>query len=191
MTWLVLYLGIGWGALSVIFIAHQMTQSDGTELYEKLLDAADPERKTWHRRLIDRVLIPAAAAGMIVVAWPIAIVWKIKDLVAERREAEPVEEKRFEVEQIDLVERYTVPEAELCESVYDPLQAAPNLAFGHLNRAWELFKSNMQPGSEIWSFSTRWTTPSGRQEHRKGYAIVSDTGIGTYLLTSRRINEDE
>lgn len=146
MTWLVLYLGIGWGALSVIFIAHQMTQSDGTELYEKLLDAADPERKTWHRRLIDRVLIPAAAAGMIVVAWPIAIVWKIKDLVAERREAEPVEEKRFEVEQIDLIERYTVPEAELCESVYDPPSGAqfgvrsPQPGLGTLQEqhaAWE------------------------------------------------------
>jgi hypothetical protein len=77
----------------------------------------------------------------------------------------------------------SVEEVEALETVLDPLGAAPNVPFGHLNAAWRAFIEGGTECDELWSFSADWQTAWGNRERRAGYVRVRAGEPGDYFLT--------
>lgn len=78
--------------------------------------------------------------------------------------------------------RVTILEADLCGVVDDPLHRVPNCPFGHLNKEWVAFVSQILPNDVLWSFripgeasahahpgAPKWALPRGAMS---GYAVV-------------------
>ena len=74
-------------------------------------------------------------------------------------------------------------EVEKREVVIDPLRAAPEMPFGHLNAAWREFLKGHSDSGELWSFSARWQTTWGQKELRSGYVLVENGSPGAHFLT--------
>ena len=194
MRYFYYYLAVGVVVVLVISVSHQLTLKPWTELKDDLLDALYPEgNRFWHQFLAN-VLGPLMAAILMTVVWPILIYMKANEMFAEKS-AEALDkdesEKEFAVKSKDILQQMTVAEIEKFEKVYDPMGAAPNVAFGHLNSAWVSFINELQPEDAIWSFTAIWTCSWGIKDLRTGYVIMRDGELGNYFMASRKIFEDE
>jgi len=187
------YLTVGVVVMLVIFVSHRLTRKPGSELKDDLMDALYPERKRfWYQFLVNR-LIPLMAAILMTVVWPIALYMKAQELISDKSpEAleKDVKEKEFAVKSEDILQQMSVAEIEQFEKVYDPMWAAPNVAFGHLNSVWVSFINELQPQDVIWSFSAIWTCSWNIKDLRTGYVIMRDGELGNYFMASRRVVED-
>lgn len=191
MIYLYWYLAIGVAVLTFIYGAHRLTKEKKSDSIRDLLDAVNPDRKKLSYRLIDNIAAPIIAAVLIVVFWPVAAYIQAREMGQRKRRADLAEEREFAVERQHLLERLTVPEIEMREVVADPLKAAPELPFGHLNAAWQKFVHGKADGSELWSFSVRWQTSWGRKELRSGYVVVHGGAPGAHFLTVWKDITDE
>ena len=115
--------------------------------------------------------------------------------------AEIAPPRAFAVQRADLRERLSLADAEARERVHDPLQAVPNLPFGHLNTAWKALcrdwrdgvadaVGDADTGDELWSFSTLWEDDRGWREQRGGYVIVRCGQPGRFILTTCKAMDD-
>ena len=64
----------------------------------------------------------------------------------------------------------------------DPLNSAPNIAFGHINKPWEIFKSQMQPEDELHEFSYQQNDIFGYSRQVSGYVFLRDGNPGLYFV---------
>jgi hypothetical protein len=183
MIYLYWYLGIGAVLLTIIFISHQLAKSGNEKEIADLVNAFDPRRDRWWWKPVNNVVVPTLAALMVVVAWPIAIYWKAKEMIDARRPVIETPPRKFAVIKEHLLERWTIAEIEAAEVVLDPLGAAPRIPFGHLNPAWETFKQSILDDDQLWSFSAPWETKWGRDEVRDGYVALRGETIGPHFLT--------
>lgn len=160
----------------------------------------NPVRTSWHDRLLHNIVIPAITALVFVCIWPIAIriffesprEWVLDedkelpdpfgkyDLHDEDWFPEPL---YFAIGRGNLVQQTSLQDIEASERIFDPLGAAPNVPFGHLNASWQQFIANLKPGDVIWLFSAPWQQSWGQREIRHGYAIVRDTTIPHLYIT--------
>ena len=183
MIYLAWYLAVGVVVLAVIFIAHRLSKKDESQSLSDLLDAVNPERKTLQYRILNNIVAPVVAAVLVVAVWPVAIVMKAKEIFSKKTDTATEEEKKFAVAQGDLLEQLAITEIEQRELVVDPMNAVPDLPFGHLHAAWAKFLEDVGPEGAIWSFSANWTTTWGRKELRAGYVVVRGDSIGPHFLT--------
>lgn len=193
MTYLIWYLAMGVVVLLVVFSSHRVSVKPEQDFTREILDAMHPERKTWHYRLLDKAVIPIFAGMLVLVAWPAVFYMKGKEMLTTKNaetDPDPVKHK-FSVTDANLLRMVSVEEIELQERVDDPMGGVPAIPFGHLNAAWERFKSHLEPQDSIWVFSASWSTDWGRRELREGYAIVRADGIGPHFLTAWRMLEDK
>ena len=192
MIFLYGYLGIGIAALAIILVAHLVTLSRKGNEVAALMERFDPNRDKWWWWPLNKVILPGLAAVTVVIAWPIAIYWKAKEMAATRR-SPPAEEpprKEFAVTREHLRKQRSLAEIEAAEIVLDPMGAAPRLPFGHLNPAWETFKQSIGEDDQLWSFSVPWAAEWGRREIRDGYVVMHGDAIGTHFIT-RWVPADE
>ncbi len=90
----------------------------------------------------------------------------------------------FQVEKSDLIDRFELSEVEKKSIIEDPLEAVPSSPFGHLNHKWELFKSHLINGDEVWSFSSIYNYRLPFREKRSGFSILRGQTIVAYFLTN-------
>ena len=183
MIYLYGYLGIGIAVLAVVYGAHRLTKEKESESLRELLDAVNPDRKKLSFRILNNIIAPVLAAILVVAVWPVAVYMKVKEMLQKKESNGFPEEREFAVEREHLLERMTVQEIEMREIVTDPLQAAPELPFGHLHAAWKDFLKGHAEGGEPWSFSALWQTTWGRKELRSGYVLVENGSPGAHFLT--------
>lgn len=183
MIYLYWYLGVGVAVLAVVYGAHRLTKEKESESLRDLLEAVNPDRKKLSYRILNNVVAPTLAAILVVAVWPVAVYMKVKEMLQKKDSTEIEDEREFAVERQHLQERLTVQEIERREVVTEPLKAAPELPFGHLNAAWQEFLNGHVDGGELWSFSARWQTTWGRKELRSGYVVVRDGSPGAHFLT--------
>lgn len=150
----------------------------------------------WKVRLFDAILGPIAVLLIFVPLWPWILSvefnfpWqKFKFWSAEVESNVAVTwqdfEPGFEVAVADLLEKLSREAIELNERVDDPLHAVPDGPFGHLNKVWQAFVGNLEPDTELWSFSGRWETEY--QDYQiKGYVARLGEKIGPHFVTSQR-----
>ena len=207
MIYLYWYLSIGVLVLAAVYGAHHLSKKKESDSLWELLEAVNPDRKKLSYRILNNFVVPILAAMLVVVAWPVAVYMMVKELfqkeegyvsqeelklAVEKEGYVSQEERKFAVEHEHLLERLTVLEIERREAVTDPLKAAPELPFGHLNAAWQAFLKGRAEGTELWSFSARWQTTWGHKELRCGYVVVQDGTPGAHFLTVwKDIPDDE
>lgn len=189
-----LYWYLGTGAVILFFIAaaanRPSTQGEGNDSLAAILADLQPvPRKLWVR-LLEDVIGPVLIGLLVLPFWPIIIFFKIKNRIFPPMPAlASFEETEFTVTQKDLLSRIDVSEIETREMITDPMDAVPNLPFGHLNDAWHRFLERVRPADAIWSFSATWTH-WGHAELRQGYVVVREDGMGPYFLTTLKYVEE-
>lgn len=182
MIYLYWYFGIGVVVLVTVYMSHRLAaKKDEPELHE-ILRSFDPDKDKWHYKLGEKILVPLLAVTLMPLIWPLLIYWKITELLNKKEYIEEQKEQEFKVTKTDLIERTTIADIEVKSQVVDPLDASPALPFGHLNPAWEKFKSNLLGGDQIWTFKTRWEQKWLKQECT-GYAILRGDEISHFWKT--------
>jgi hypothetical protein len=110
------------------------------------------------------------------------------DMFDAYEELQAFKRARLQVLPEHLLERLSVQQIEKREQVSDPLGAAPELPFGHLNPTWTAFLQSTQSGDELWSFTARFADYS-REQH-SGYVIVRAGVPGAFFSSVLRYIED-
>jgi hypothetical protein len=180
------YLGLGVAVFAVVFLAHRLTKKDESVSFRDLLDAAKPDRKTLSYRILNNYVVPVFAALLVVVAWPVVIYMKVKEIFSTKQESAQNADREFAVERCHLQERLTIPQIEAREMVADPLGAVPNLPFGHLNATWRIFVEGVGAEDKLWSFTAPWEAAWGRKDLRSGYVLVRGGTPGPHFLTVKK-----
>lgn len=180
MIYLIWYVGIGVVIVLIAFISHKLSAKTEPD-FAVVLESINPDRHTWHYKLLNNFVFPLIVAVTMPFAWPILIYMKAKEIASQRSGTIEPEEKVFAVTRAHLVRRTSIEEAEKQETVVDPLEAVPDLPFGFLNRQWEHFKAHILPGDQLWSFSARWEQPRF-VETRQGYAILRANAVPKYFI---------
>ena len=191
MTYFIAYLALGAVVLGIALISHRRANPPQSDFVREMMEAVDPERATLRYRLLHRLVVPALAGVLMLVAWPVAVFIKVREIVAgrpEEPEAAP-EPAVFGVSRDDLLCEMTLEEVESAETISDPLGAVPSLPFGHLNAAWSRFRSGLAQGDTIWRFAALRDGEWGTRELREGYVMSRGDGLGPYFLTGRRLVE--
>lgn len=191
MIYLYWWIAIGVVTLIVVLGSHLLAKKKDSDSLRDLLDAANPERTKFSYRLLNNIVAPALGSVLIVVAWPVAINMKAKELVPGRNGRSGDTEREFSVESKHLLERFSIQEIEQREIVDDPLKAVPRLPFGNLYHAWTRFLADLPEEAEVWSFAAQWTTNWGGEELRKGYVAIQENVPGAFILTTRKYLFDE
>lgn len=187
MTYLIAYLALGAVVLAIALISDRRANPPQSDFVREMLAAVDPERATLRYKLIHRLVVPALAGILMLVAWPVAVFMKVRELAVPRPVEATPEPAEFHVTREHLLREMSIEEIEKSEMVSDPLGAAPPLPFGHLNGPWSHFKSGLAPDNTVWYFSAPWDDGWGSPEVREGYVIVRTDGVGSHFMTARRI----
>lgn len=191
MIYLDWYLGIGAVVLILMVAFHKLTKKKDDNSLNDVLADLRPERKALWFRLLNDVLGPALVGTLIVPFWPVLVFFKVKELVLGEPTHDAFDEPVFAVTRDDLQAQLSLQEIVQREMVFDPLGAAPNVPFGHLNTAWKKFCEGMEPLDSVWSFTAHWTSAWGGKDIRQGYVIVSGEEIGAHFITVwKDIEED-
>ena len=178
MDWLAAYLCVG-----AVYLLMQELQSRRSVASGRTTDPA--AGLTGGALLLYRLVALPLAVVLFVLGWPAAPAVMLWELGRERRWRAREKRMQFTVRRRDLIARRTVDDIEAAEHVVDPMGAVPDLPFGHLNAAWRQFLDNSPAGSEIWSFSRKWTD-RGSWEQRWGYAAVRGGRVLAHFSVRRR-----
>ncbi len=186
------YLVVGSLILLVIFVHHRLTTTRKSSWVKAALAASDPQRRTLRYRVLSDFAAPALASLFIWALWPIALVmvakWKREAQREERnlKEEREAVENQAAVEMSELLERISIETIEACETVHDPLHAAPAVPFGHMGASWIAFRSKLLPEDEIWSFEAMRSDDWGFQDQTHGYAAVRNGQIVAHFIKRRK-----
>jgi len=189
MTYLLAYLGIGLVILVIVLVAKWIGDRRETIDDAYLRDLRERRQPSWKEWLIDDVIGSTIAGVLVIVAWPLVVVLWVKEKWFSGR-ASASERPVFEVRQEHLLERRSIEEIERLERVDDPLDAVPDLPFGHLHFAWLQFREKLEPGDEVWSFTAPWSE-WGWCYTRSGYAILRKDGVGPWFISEIRPGGNE
>lgn len=189
MIYLYWYLGVGVCVVLPFVVRSRFLKNADLPTESDLMEALQPERKSLWYRLRSNVLGPLLTGLLVVPFWPVVVYLKVQDMLLGKPEASNLEEPKFAVIRTDLLERLSIAEIEQHQRIFDPLNAVPDLPFGHLNAAWRKFLEGMTPDTEIWTFSAHWID-WGSTELRRGYVMVRGNVIGPYFLTMRKDVEE-
>ena len=67
--------------------------------------------------------------------------------------------------------------------INEPLNAVPDVPFGHLNPIWMEFKEKLEIEDKIWSFSGYWSSEWGWKKEYQGYVITINGIPKDFIVT--------
>lgn len=191
MIYLYWYLGISAGSMLLWIIYYKFIEEKSSQSSRGVANTFQTTRKGFLSRILNDVLGPALVGLLIVPFWPVLFFFEMKSRIFGEANRSPSEEPEFAVTRNDLQTQLSIEEIEQLEMVFDPLGAAPNVPFGHLNTAWKKFFEGMEPNDSLWSFTAHWTCAWGSKDIRQGYVIVRGEQIGAHFITVwKDIEED-
>ena len=191
MIYLYWYLGISAGSMLLWIIYYKFIEEKSNQSSRGMASTFQSTRKGFLSRILNDVLGPALVGLILVPFWPVLFFFEMKSRFFDKGNRSPVEEPEFSVTRNDLQTQLSLQEIEQLEMVLDPLGAAPNVPFGHLNAAWKKFCEGMEPHDSLWSFTAPWTSAWGSRDVRQGYVIVRGEEIGAHFIAVwKDIEED-
>ena len=125
----------------------------------------------------------------VLIGWPGFLIWFIKDKKDEVARQEWQAKPDFECAPEYLIAKVDPVDAEITSYVSDPLSTVPAVPFGHLNKAWGNFLSNMlDEEDELWSFHISKGSKTGKYQREctsdiRGFAKVQDGKILAEFIT--------
>jgi hypothetical protein len=185
------YFLAGAALLIGLLLHHRLTRVRRSDWVRAAMEATEPERRTLGYKARADLAAPALAGVFVWAFWPVALAlmakWKSEAVREDRRTSGSGRggAERPEVGPEDLLQPATIGEIEQREIVQDPLGAVPAVPFGHLAAGWISFRSQLEPGDEIWSFRAVRPNDWGGKEQLSGYAAVRLGEIVGHFLARR------
>lgn len=186
MIWLCIYLAGGVVSLVVLYGTHLRERQENAT--SQLLQSMRGSLST-KDMLLEKVIAPALACVLVVVAWPAALVYTLKSWRESRLDKQRREDAVFRVRAKDLLGQTTVPDVEALAHIIDPIGAVPDLPFGHLHGVWRAFLDQRPLGAELWAFSCDHTSEWGHVTAREGYVWVLGEVRAPWIV-NREISKD-
>ena len=100
---------------------------------------------------------------------------------------EDLEELAFALNDFELTRQVSIEEVERTNLIQDPMEAVPNIPFGHCNARWVVFKDSLQDNETLWEFESTRSELKGVQA-MWGYAVKRDGRVDRFMTTGWRLN---
>ena len=100
---------------------------------------------------------------------------------------EDLEELAFALNEFELTRQVTIEEVERTNLIQDPMEAVPNIPFGHCNERWVVFKDSLQDNETLWEFESTRSELKGVQA-MWGYAVKRDGRVDRFMTTGWKLN---
>jgi len=185
-----IYLGIGLIVCSTILIAHLLGKRKESSFLRDAMDAFDPRRNNFFYRVFVDYLIPGFAFFLIWLVWPFAIWLKLRETFTKKSEISEArkrsEIKEFTLTNDELLREVSIEEVERTNFIHDPLEAVPNLPFGHCNARWVALRDSLEPNETLWEFESNRSVLAG-VELMWGYAVKVDERVDRFMTTGWKI----
>ena len=134
-----------------------------------LITNTHPE--SWWQKLI--------VVSVFLLFWPLVMLFHFltlrahKDRLSYNKKRVSELQVRYAPAQADLLEALTIAEIEAREKVHDPMNAVPDLPFGHLHPAWMKFRQGLAPDDVLWSFRSHKILPCS-EKFWSGYVAIRE-----------------
>lgn len=178
--WILGYILIG--AL-LMLLARWTARPSASESFDSVLYKLHYPPGTFLKDRCEEWLIQGLAHLLLIAVWPVLLPWGIYERLNPTRPYVLDDSPQFRANASNLTELVTVESVEARERIEDPLHAAPAMAFGHMNRTWEKFKTDIQSGDELWRFSAPADKAHGTCLSVRGYAIRRDGEIVAEIVS--------
>ena len=93
----------------------------------------------------------------------------------------------FALSDFELARQVTIEEVERTNLIQDPMEAVPNIPFGHCNARWVVFKDSLQENETLWEFESTRSELKGVQA-MWGYAVKRDGRVDRFMTTGWKLN---
>jgi hypothetical protein len=103
------------------------------------------------------------------------------------QDSEDLEELAFALNNFELTRQVTIEEVERTNIIQDPMEAVPNIPFGHCNARWVVFKDALQANETLWEFESTRSELKGVQA-MWGYAVKRDGRVDRFMTTGWKLN---
>ena len=100
---------------------------------------------------------------------------------------EDLEELAFALNDFELTRQVSIEEVERTNLIQDPMEAVPNIPFGHCNARWVVFKDSLQDNETLWEFESTRSELKGVQA-MWGYAVKRDGRVDRFMTSGWRLN---
>ena len=99
---------------------------------------------------------------------------------------EDLEEIAFALNDFELTRQVSIEEVERTNLIQDPMEAVPNIPFGHCNARWVVFKDSLQDNETLWEFESTRSELKGVQA-MWGYAVKRDGRVDRFMTTGWKL----
>ena len=185
-----IYFGIGLVVCLFVVAAHLFGKRKESKFTRDMMKAINPKREAFLYRMLEDLVVPALAFFLVWFVWPVVFILKIKDgfqkkslAVEAEQEAEP---PAFALNESELLRQVTVDEVERTNLIHDPLEAVPNIPFGHCNARWVLFRDSLQANETLWEFESTRSELAGVQA-MWGYAVRGEEKVDRFMTSGWRL----
>ena len=184
-----IYFGVGLVVCLAVVISHLWMKHRQAGSLTDALKSLNPSRQRFWYRMLEDVVVPGLACILVWLEWPVAIGFKFFEMY-QKKDAEANSErlakaKEFVLKEETLVREMTVAEIEEANMVIDPLGAAPNLPFGHLNAVWIEFRDGLGVGETLHLFES--VGPNAfRKQMIWGYAVCKEGRVERFMTAGWR-----
>jgi hypothetical protein len=184
-----IYFGVGFVVCLAVVISHLWMKRGQAGSLTDALKSLNPSRQRFWYRMLEDVVVPGLAFILVWLVWPVAIGFKFFEMY-QKKDAEANSErlakaKEFVLKEETLVREMTVAEIEQANRVMDPLGAAPNLPFGHLNAVWVEFRDGLGVGETLHLFES--VGPNAfRKQMIWGYAVCKEGRVDRFMTAGWR-----
>ncbi len=188
-----IYVGLGLIVSVVVVISHLRMKRDQSSSIMDAIKSLNPSRQRFWYRVLEDFVVPVLAFILVWLVWPIAIVLKIiemlKDKKAEASREQHNKSKVFFLSEDALLKEMTVAEIERANMVIDPMDATPNIPFGHLNALWVGFREGLEPDETLHLFESVGPN-SFRRQLIWGYAVCKAGRIDRFMTAGWRLQRE-
>jgi len=204
-----IYFGVGLAVCLVVVTAHLLGKRKESQFARDVMKALNPKREVFLYRMLEDFIVPTLAFFLVWLVWPVVFVLKIKDALKKKTrvvEAEAEldlsltsnsnsnpqdpEELAFTLNDCELTRQVTIEEVERTNFIQDPMEAVPNIPFGHCNARWQTFKASLQDNETLWEFESTRSELAGVQA-MWGYAVKLDGRVDRFITTGWRLKIGE
>ena len=151
-----------------------------SEFAYNLMSIIGKNLSLWDR--LKELLVFFLAIFCVLVGWPAFFIWLPFYWRQQKRNKAWQAIPDFDCAPQYLVHQVTPTEAESLHVIHDPLGFVPEIAFGHMNKAWKEFVARIESGEELWSFLVPKGGKTGKYQFEAesevtGYARIKDGAV--------------
>lgn len=209
-----IYFGLGLFVSLIVVAAHLANERQESKFSRDIMKALNPRREAFLYRVLEDVIVPTLAFFLVWLVWPVVFVLKFKDIFKKKSQAveagsdsdlilnrnrnrnrssnsnsnpEDLEELAFALNDFELTRQVSIEEVERTNLIQDPMEAVPNIPFGHCNARWVVFKDSLQGNETLWEFESTRSELKGVQA-MWGYAVKRDGRVDRFMTTGWKLN---